>query len=69
MPLGASALLALGFVTARLTAPGAAGPFNLASLTPTSSPQYVPCSPRMKAQPGEVQIVLDETRRGWSPDS
>ena len=65
MPLGASALLALGFVTARLTAPGAAGPFSLASLTPEnviSSVRSVQPA-HDGSRPGEVQIVLDETRR------
>lgn len=63
MPLGASALLALGFVTARLTTPGASGPFSTASLTPEviSSVRSVQRAP--DTRPGEVQIVLDETRR------
>ncbi|HUE22254.1 MAG TPA: HEAT repeat domain-containing protein [Bryobacteraceae bacterium] len=64
MPLGASALLALGFITARLTAPGAAGPFNLASLTPDVISSIRSVQPAHDgSQPGEVQIVLDETRR------
>ncbi|HXM42422.1 MAG TPA: HEAT repeat domain-containing protein [Bryobacteraceae bacterium] len=64
MPLGASALLALGFVTARLTAPGAAGPFSLASLTPDVISSIRSVQPAHEGgQPGEVQIVLDETRR------
>jgi hypothetical protein len=65
MPLGASALLALGFITARLTAPGAGGPFSLASLTPEnviSSVRSVQPA-HDGSRPGEVQIVLDETRR------
>jgi hypothetical protein len=65
MPLGASALLALGFITARLTTPGAAGPFSLASLTPEnviSSVRSVQPA-HDGSRPGEVQIVLDETRR------
>jgi hypothetical protein len=65
MPLGASALLALGFIAARLTAPGAAGPFSFASLTPdnvVSSVRSVQPA-HDGSQPGEVQIVLDETRR------
>ncbi len=64
MPVGASALLAIGFITARLTVPGAAGGLNLASLTPDviSSVRSVQPS-RNGAQSGEVQIVLDETRR------
>jgi len=65
MPLGASALLALGFITARLTAPGAAGPFSFASLTPENVISSVrSVQPAQDAsRPGEVQIVLDETRR------
>jgi anti-sigma factor RsiW len=64
MPLGASALLALGFITARLTAPGAAGPFSLASLTPDVVSSVRSVQPAHEGgQPGEVQIVLDETRR------
>jgi hypothetical protein len=64
MPLGASALLAAGFVAARLTAPGGAGPFSLASLTPDVISSVRSVQPANKgSQPGEVQIVLDETRR------
>jgi hypothetical protein len=65
MPLGASALLALGFVAARLTAPGAAGPFTTAGLTPDNAILSVRSvqPAREGAQSGEVQIVLDETRR------
>jgi anti-sigma factor RsiW len=65
MPLGASALLALGFVTARLTAPGGAiGPFNAASLTPEVISSVRSVQPAAGAgRSGEVQIVLDETRR------
>jgi hypothetical protein len=65
MPLGASALLVLGFVTARWTAPGAGGPFSLASLTPENVVSSVrSVQPAHEgAQPGEVQIVVDETRR------
>jgi len=64
MPLGASALLALGFVAARVTTPGAAGPFNLASLTPDVISAVRSVQPaHNSSQPGEVQIVLDETRR------
>jgi hypothetical protein len=64
MPLGASALLALGFITARLTAPGAASPFNLASLTPDVIASVRSVQPTHDGgRPGEVQIVLDETRR------
>lgn len=68
MPLGASALLALGFATARLSMPGPGGPagqVGLASLVPENvissvrSVQPVSDSGRQ----GEVQIVLDETRR------
>jgi len=64
MPLGASALLALGFITARLTAPGAAGPFSLASLTPEVISSVRSVQPAHEgSQPGEVRIVLDETRQ------
>lgn len=65
MPLGASALLALGFITARLTTPGAAGPFSFASLTPENVISSVrSVQPAQDgSRPGEVQIVLDETRR------
>jgi hypothetical protein len=64
MPLGASALLALGFVAARLTAPGAAGSFSLASLTPDVISSVRSVQPaEAGSQPGEVRIVLDETRR------
>jgi hypothetical protein len=63
MPLGASALLALGFVAARLTTPGG-GPFNLATLTPDVVSSIRSVQPAHDgSQPGEVQIVLDETRR------
>jgi len=64
MPLGASALLALGFVAARLTAPGAAGSFSLAALTPDVVSSIRSVQPAHEsAGAGEVQIVLDETRR------
>jgi hypothetical protein len=64
MPLGASALLALGFVAARLTAPGAGGPFSLASLSPDVVSSIRSVQPAHEGgQAGEVQIVLDETRR------
>jgi len=64
MPLGASALLALGFITARLTTPGAAGPFSIASLTPDVISSVRSVQPAHDgSQPGEIQIVLDETRR------
>jgi|HubBroStandDraft_1064217.scaffolds.fasta_scaffold00379_15 hypothetical protein len=65
MPLGASALLALGFIAARLTTPGAAGPFSFASLTPDviSSVRSVQPASHDGSQPGEVRIVLDETRQ------
>jgi hypothetical protein len=63
MPLGASALLALGFVAARLTTPGT-GPFNLASLTPDVISSVRSVQPAQEGgQPGAVRIVLDETRR------
>jgi hypothetical protein len=64
MPVGASALLALGFIAARLTTPGAAGSFNLAGLTPDVISSVRSVQPAHDgSQPGEVQIVLDETRR------
>jgi len=64
MPLGASALLALGFAAARLTVPGAGGPASLASLTPDVISSVRSVQPAHDgSQPGEVQIVLDETRR------
>jgi hypothetical protein len=60
MPLGASALVALGFVAARLTMPVPAGP----NLTAGFQPENVISSVR-SVQPvtGGVQIVLDETHR------
>jgi hypothetical protein len=66
VPLSATALIALGFSAARLTTPGGVGvPISTASL----SPENVISSIR-SVQPaagggnaGEVQIVLDETRR------
>ncbi len=63
IPLGASALLALGFIAARVTTPGAPGAFNLAQLTPDVISSVRSVQPRSGAQPGEVQIVLDETRQ------
>jgi HEAT repeats/Putative zinc-finger len=65
VPLGAMSLLALGFASARLTAPGAGGGFNAASLSPEnviSSVRSV-TSGQEGAPSGEVRIVLDETRR------
>jgi anti-sigma factor RsiW len=59
MPLGASAMLALGFIAARLTVPGAGGPFTADVISSIRSVQPA----RDAAQSGEVQIVLDETRR------
>jgi len=64
-PLGAMALVALGFVSARFTLPGAGGSLNLASMAPEniiSSVRSVTAGPQ-GASSGEVQIVLDETRR------
>jgi anti-sigma factor RsiW len=63
IPVGASALLALGFMIARLTTPGAPGAFNMAALTPDVISSVRSVQPRAGAQPGEVQIVLDETRQ------
>jgi hypothetical protein len=65
MPLGAMALLALGFASARLTTPVAVGSFSPASLIPDnviSSVRSVTSGPE-GAPAGEVHIVLDETRR------
>jgi len=57
-------LLALGFIAARLTSPGAAGSLNLAGLTPDVISSVRSVQPAHDgSQPGEVQIVLDETRR------
>jgi hypothetical protein len=65
MPVGATALLTLGYVAARLTTPGLGGPFSLASLAPENVISAVrSVQPAAGgAQSGEVQIVLDETRR------
>jgi hypothetical protein len=65
MPLGASALIALGFVTARLTLPGAGGPFSMASLAPENMIASVRSVQPVQdgSRPGEVRIVLDETSR------
>ena len=64
MPLGASALLTLGFAAARLTAPGAGVPFSAASLTPDVISSIRSVQPAHEGgEAGEVQIVLDETRR------
>ena len=56
---GAAAMLALGFVTARVTPNSLLGRFNSAGIEPgTSRVRYVePLSPR------RVQIVVDETRQ------
>jgi len=64
-PLGAMALLSLGFAAARLTTPGVGGAFTPASLTPDnviSSVRSVTSGPE-GGPSGEVHIVLDETRR------
>jgi len=65
MPMGATALLALGFLTGRLTLSGPAGPLSLASLTPENAISTVrSVQPAAEGAPaGEVQIVVDETRR------
>jgi hypothetical protein len=64
MPLGASAMLALGFAAARLTGPGfvrlGGDPFTSENVI--SSVRSVQPA-RDGSQNGEVQIVLDETRR------
>ncbi len=64
VPLGAAALLAVGFVSARLTAPAPGVPLSSASISPDiiSSVRSIQPSPE-GAAPGEVRIVLDETRR------
>ena len=65
MPLGVTAMLALGFLAARLTIPGPNGAFNLASLGPENVISAVRSVQPVAegAQSGEVRIVLDETRR------
>jgi len=65
MPLGASALVALGFIAARLTLPGAAGPFSLASLAPENVIASVRSVQPVQdgSGPAAVRIVLDETSR------
>ena len=56
-PLGAVALLAVGFFAARYTAPGTGGP--------TAAPESVATRVRYvePAGPGKVRIVFDETRQ------
>jgi len=65
MPLGAMALVALGFASARLTAPGAGGSFSAASMVPdniiSSVRSVMPVSDG--GHSGEVRITLDETQR------
>jgi anti-sigma factor RsiW len=64
-PLGAMALVALGFASARFGMPGAGGGLNTLSLTPEnviSSVRSVQAAPE-GAPAGEVRIVLDETHR------
>jgi len=64
-PVGAMALVALGFFSARFTQSGAPGPLSAASMAPEnviSSVRSVQAGPPGAAS-GEVQIVLDETRR------
>lgn len=65
MPLGAMALLALGFASARLTTPSAVNSLTPPVLPPDnviSSVRSVTSGPE-GAPAGEVHIVLDETRR------
>lgn len=59
-PLGAVAMLLIGFVAARMTPNSLLGPFHAASLAEpaTSRVRYVEPGP-----PGHVQIVVDETRQ------
>ena len=64
-PLGAVALVALGFVSARFLQPGSSGPLSTASLAPEnviSSVRSIQALPQGGSS-SEVQIVLDETRR------
>lgn len=61
VPLGAAALLALGFASARLTMPGAGGLLTTASIAPENIISSVRSVRPVSS--GEVQIVLDETRR------
>jgi len=65
MPIGATAMLTLGFLAARLTAPGAAGPFSMASLGSENVISAIrSVQPAAEGAPaGEVKIVLDETHR------
>ncbi|MGA2137067.1 MAG: HEAT repeat domain-containing protein [Bryobacteraceae bacterium] len=65
MPLGATAMLTLGFAVAKLTTPGPLGPFNIASLAPENVISAVRSVQPVAdgTQSGEVRIVLDETRR------
>lgn len=64
MPLGATAMIALGFGLAHIPVPGAGGTLDM-GMTPDniiSSIRSVRPAPEGAAS-GEVQIVLDETRR------
>jgi anti-sigma factor RsiW len=61
VPLGAAALVALGFFSARLTMHVPAGPLTAASLAPENIISSVRSVRPVSS--GEVQIVLDETRR------
>jgi hypothetical protein len=65
MPLGATALMAIGFLAARLTTPGAASPLSIASLTPENVMSSVRSVQPVAegSRTGEIQIVLDETQR------
>ena len=62
MPLGAMALLALGFASARLTMPVASNTSNLVPENVISSVRSVSSGPE-GTPAGQVRIVLDETRR------
>jgi len=55
---GAAAMLALGFLTARLAPNALTGNFRTEGMVPTSRVRYVE-----PTTPGRVQIVLDETRQ------
>lgn len=64
-PLGAMALVALGFASARFTLPGGGGAISALSLAPEnviSSVRSVQAAPEGAPQ-GEIRIVLDQTQR------
>jgi HEAT repeats/Putative zinc-finger len=64
-PIGAMALVALGFFSARFVTPGAGGPLSSAALAPEnmiSSVRSVQAAPP-GSPAGEVRIVVDQTQR------